>query len=383
MVSQPAWDLSAKAEALLDADSLVEESTGPTNPLNEDEHWHVLMGPGEVKVLSLEQLDDFFRLEVIDESTFVWQDGMKDWAPLSQVAGLDADAPEEEKPTEPLGFPPVAFPQRASAAHQVVAPEPAHLPPAAAPSVPPASTTRPVGSSAPSSSTFPVSSTSSVSSPVQPSWAPSAVPLAQASPSVPAAAARPDSLQPLTVAQPTMAPRARERAARWPWVGAAVLGTLVTLYRNDVLHDVAHASGQAALYDGFEAVFGPPGFGTPRSVSASTPGAGDPAVASEAQVVGAGAEPTPSDASPPTAPSTAGQAAPSEEGPAEARAEAAPNEPEAPAAPSPTQSATSPSPRAAGASTPPRKAVRPPATSTPKKTTKGRNSEYDPMNAAL
>lgn len=99
MASQPAWDLYPPAE-VLDEDALLEEESA------DDEQWHVLMAPGEVKVLSLEQLDDFFRLEVIDENTLVWQEGMKDWAPLSLVAGMDAD----EKATEPLGAPPPAPP---------------------------------------------------------------------------------------------------------------------------------------------------------------------------------------------------------------------------------------------------------------------------------
>ena len=37
----------------------------------DDDRWYVMMAPGEVKILTLEQLDDLFRLEIIDENTSV------------------------------------------------------------------------------------------------------------------------------------------------------------------------------------------------------------------------------------------------------------------------------------------------------------------------
>jgi hypothetical protein len=65
----------------------------------EVEVWHTLMGPGDVRKLSLEQLDDFYRTGVIDEQTFLWKTGMPEWKRLANV--LDehpepaTDEPEE------------------------------------------------------------------------------------------------------------------------------------------------------------------------------------------------------------------------------------------------------------------------------------------------
>ena len=61
---------------------------------------------GEIKQLSLEQLDDWYRLDVIDARTLVWQEGMASWQPLGVVAGIEA-----EPSRTPFGpsSPPVAF----------------------------------------------------------------------------------------------------------------------------------------------------------------------------------------------------------------------------------------------------------------------------------
>src|SRR5688572_32932537 len=59
--------------------------------------WHVRVAPDDVKILTLEQVDDLFRLEVIDEDTMLWQDGMDEWLPLRVIAGLD----DEEAPSPP------------------------------------------------------------------------------------------------------------------------------------------------------------------------------------------------------------------------------------------------------------------------------------------
>ncbi len=70
------------------------EATEPEEP------FHVLLGPGNVKQLSLEQLDDFYRIEVIDENTLIWQKGMTEWQALGKLAGIDA-ATSVELPTTP------------------------------------------------------------------------------------------------------------------------------------------------------------------------------------------------------------------------------------------------------------------------------------------
>src|SRR5687768_891175 len=59
----------------------------------DDDLWHVRLAPDDVKQLTLEQLDDLFRLEVIEASTLIWQPGMTEWLPLSVVAGLGEEDP--------------------------------------------------------------------------------------------------------------------------------------------------------------------------------------------------------------------------------------------------------------------------------------------------
>lgn len=56
-----------------------------------EDPFHVLVSPGNVKEVTLEQLDDFYKYGVIDESTMVWQKGMSDWQPLGKVAGIEAE----------------------------------------------------------------------------------------------------------------------------------------------------------------------------------------------------------------------------------------------------------------------------------------------------
>ena len=67
-------------------------------PIADDDKWHVEFEPNEVKIVSLEQLDDLFRLSIVDSETKVWQAGMSDWQPLRVIAGLDeAPAPQPRR----------------------------------------------------------------------------------------------------------------------------------------------------------------------------------------------------------------------------------------------------------------------------------------------
>src|SRR5689334_20218064 len=69
---------------------------------SDEERWHVRIAPGEVKLLTLEQIDDLFRLEMIDGETLLRQDGTDQWLPLRVVAGLDE---EEAAPPSPAPAP--------------------------------------------------------------------------------------------------------------------------------------------------------------------------------------------------------------------------------------------------------------------------------------
>jgi len=59
----------------------------------DNEIWHVLIATDDMKRMNVEQLDDAFRLSLVDASTMVWKAGMKTWQSLGAVAGID-DEPE-------------------------------------------------------------------------------------------------------------------------------------------------------------------------------------------------------------------------------------------------------------------------------------------------
>jgi hypothetical protein len=212
-----------------------------------DDRWHVRMAPGEVKVLTLDQIDDLFRLEMIDGDTLVRQDGTDQWLPLRVVAGLDDEASEPAAlappPPQPSAPPPVrsAPPPVRSAPPPPPAPLPA---PAAAPFThspsfvpPPASTAaRSAPPSAPS-----------------PSFAPPVV----------------QRIAPLPFTPPMPPPRPSRLES--VLIGlAALLGLVLALQRNGTLATLFASAGQAAAYAKLEAALGGPAFGTPRAVDALT-----------------------------------------------------------------------------------------------------------------
>ena len=59
----------------------------------DNEIWHVLVAADDMKRMNVEQLDDAFRLSLVDASTMVWKAGMKTWQSLGAVAGIE-DEPE-------------------------------------------------------------------------------------------------------------------------------------------------------------------------------------------------------------------------------------------------------------------------------------------------
>ena len=163
--------------------------------------WYVATAPGEVKQLTLEKLDDYYRYDIIDERTLIWKEGMAQWLPLGTVAGI-------------------AAPATTSVAYASVTPiKPA---PAFTPSV------------------FPTAAPA-----YTPSVFPTAPPLAM-------------SIAP---------PPARSGAERWLLRFAVAAGLLLTLQRNDVLFSAAQASKQQAYYTQLERRYlGGPQFGTARNV---------------------------------------------------------------------------------------------------------------------
>jgi hypothetical protein len=72
---------------------------------------------------------------------------------------------------------------------------------------------------------------------------------------------------PIAAAQPLS--RARGSRTEAVLIGlAALLGVLVTLHRNGVLHAVLASAGAESTYTSLETALGGPGFGTPDAVEA-------------------------------------------------------------------------------------------------------------------
>jgi hypothetical protein len=183
-----------------------------------DETWYALMPSGEVKQLTLEQLDDFYRVDVITERTPIWKEGMNQWLPLGTVAGIAAPSTERD-----------------AVQARSVAPATATV----APRAPHAAQTQPVV--APGASYRP------------PMTVPTAPPLAV-----------------------TIAPPVRSSAGgRWLVRVCVAAGLLISLQRNDVLFSAAQSYRQQDKFIQVERqTLGGPGFGTPRAVEELAAAAG-------------------------------------------------------------------------------------------------------------
>jgi len=67
----------------------------------DNEIWHVMIAD-DMKRMDVDQLDDAFRLSVVDASTLVWKTGMKTWRRLGSIADLDdAEPPARHAPPPP------------------------------------------------------------------------------------------------------------------------------------------------------------------------------------------------------------------------------------------------------------------------------------------
>jgi len=395
----------------------------------DEELWHVRLSPDEVKVLTLDQLDDLFRLEVIEADALVWQPGMDEWLPLSVVAGLgDDDGPSV---SIPVSEPPPAPTQRRVGATTAVGWPPAPGTPLSQRPAPPPLSQRPVPG-APSQRPAPAplsqrpapaplsqrpapAALSQRPAPAALSQRPAPAPLSQrpvpgplsSRPAPPPLSQRPvppaphgssypaqawvdpnpvASVSPFaataqaaqlplyaesstapSVADIRMAPRSRS-GGTFVIVLALAAGAAVTLYRNAVVHAAAQSMGQEKSYLELETALGGPAFGTPRAVDRMTD-----ATRSLVNSVSAAA------AAPPAAPSLPSPVKESEpsEAPA-AAAKPAPTSAPVAAAPSPRPQAPAAVVRTSSRSEPD------PLMTSPKKGKKaGKASEYDPLNGNL
>jgi hypothetical protein len=239
---------------------------------NEADLWHVEVEPGKDQVVTLEQLDDMFRLDLIHANTRVWQPGMSEPMPLSVVAGIDeeedgGDSIEEIEEIEELE---PSLPAFATAA-TVSAHPPAFgsVPPPSARSAPPPAASAspwsdPPGSGVPAS--LPPSAPTFSSAPPPRSARPSDWALDAQSLNLPGAPGVPESLRPMAMGNTDMPGGESSRLGSVVMALAVAAGLLITLYRNDLLKDLAVSAGQTSTYEAVEATVGSPGFGTTRSV---------------------------------------------------------------------------------------------------------------------
>src|SRR5579862_6011419 len=56
----------------------------------EGAQWHVNVGEGEPRTMTLSELVDAYNSGAVGQDTFIWTDGMDDWKPLSDVEAVVA-----------------------------------------------------------------------------------------------------------------------------------------------------------------------------------------------------------------------------------------------------------------------------------------------------
>lgn len=66
-----------------------QEAAQPSAPVDEDS-FYVQLAEDEVKLMSLDQLDTAYRLDIVEDSTLVWQPGYAEWVPLAVLIGEDS-----------------------------------------------------------------------------------------------------------------------------------------------------------------------------------------------------------------------------------------------------------------------------------------------------
>jgi hypothetical protein len=360
----------------------------------DDELWHVRISADEVKQLTLEQIDDLYRLDVIDADTQLWQDGMDEWLPLRVVAGLDEEevvsvsipptVPPSRLATTNASWPPApSAPQSFLPAPPSTRPAISRPPPApiaeAVPSRPPPPSTRPAISRPPPAAlaeTVPSRPPSPAMRP--PISRPPPAPLADTATSWPPASPfglspsyappaggsiRPQMVSPVPFAYP-------KPTNPMPIVLAAIVGVVVTLYRNDMLHAGARTVGQETTYLRLESALGGPSFGTPRYV--------------ESMAKAAAALP---DIAPLPAPaSTSKSDSSSDSSDSKPTSTAAPIAKSPPASPPEARKVVAPQPQSASRAAPTRPVaaeVPDPVFKQPKGAKKAKGNEFDPLNGNL
>jgi hypothetical protein len=233
-----------------------------------EHQWQVAMGPGDVRTVSLDQLDDFYRLGVVDGQTFVWQQGMAGWAQLSTLIGEEPDDVEEDTwyaALEPGNVKQLTLEQLDDYFRCDIINEQTPIWKEGMTQWLPLATV--AGIEAPVRVTAPAPVTRPQAPPTQVLTAKSVVP-AYPTPLT-------TSAPPLAVSIAAPAPT-KSTGERWLLRLAIAAAALLTLQRHDVLFSWAQASKQQGQYVELERqLFGGPPFGTPRAVERLFASAGE------------------------------------------------------------------------------------------------------------
>jgi hypothetical protein len=216
----------------------------------EPDSYYVSFGDNDVRLLSLEQLDKFYDLDVIDDATLVWQPGFVEWIPLAVLIG-ESDAPA-------VSIHPSLGPQQPTQ-------RPASMAPLPSAPTPRASSPAPRSFEAPVPHGF--ATTPALAATQAFSSVPASRPPGAASPSVRPLSFAPNSTQGLTLTAPPPPAKAS------PWFGRGLMAAcffagLLVVQRNGVMMQLAQGAGQGQSWQKVEASVGGTSVDTPQGLAA-------------------------------------------------------------------------------------------------------------------
>lgn len=244
----------------------------------EPDSYYVSFGDNDVRLLSLEQLDKFYDLDVIDDATLVWQPGFVEWIPLAVLIG-EADAPPVSihpslGPQQTTQRPPSMAPLASAPAPRpssLPAPRSAPPPRSSAPASRPFEAPVPQGflaapASRPPGSTFPNQALPNQALPAQALSTQSLPSQALSTPAVRPLSFAPNSTQGLTFTAPPPPAKAS------PWFGRGLLAAcffvgLLVVQRNGVMMQLAQGAGQEQSWRQVEASVGGTSVDTPQGLA--------------------------------------------------------------------------------------------------------------------
>lgn len=252
-----------------------------------EEVWFVAVASDDIKQMTIDQLDEAFRLGVITGDTPVWTEGMEAWSPLAQVADLDNQSSSDESRGDEPSY-------EASGSHPKV--EQDALGASRQPAANPSSGTGSFGVASSVGGGFGAVTLQSV----QHSFAPGPSSVAPVTASYAPSAQIGQSSVPLGIGDDDELPKAKRggglRPARWVLAGAAAVIAVGVIAYNNLSSSVASAGTEAAAaapalaarpYDGADGA--ERGAASASTAARPSPGAAPAAAADEPAAPSSGA----------------------------------------------------------------------------------------------